>query len=62
MSNISRNGFVHSIKVPRIYKTASIIAQKVYEGGSLKDLVYKSGHKVISRVYFIKNYVQLVTK
>lgn len=47
MSHPKCGGFVHSIKVPRIYKAASVIAKKVVEeGGSLKDLVYSSGHKV----------------
>ncbi|KAK6620450.1 hypothetical protein RUM44_006851 [Polyplax serrata] len=52
MSHPKCGGFVHSIKVPRIYKAASVIAKKVVEeGGSLKDLVYSSGHKNIKGVY-----------
>lgn len=47
MNKSSGSGFIHSIKVPRIYKTASVIVKKVVEeGGSVKTLVYGSGHKV----------------
>lgn len=37
----------HSIKVPRLYKTAAKIAQQVKENGSsLKQLVYEKKHPV----------------
>lgn len=39
--------FEHSIKVPRLYKTAAKIAQNVKENGaSLKQLVYEKKHAV----------------
>lgn len=40
-------GFVHSIKVPRLYKTAATIVKKVAEdGASLKQLIYEKNHPV----------------
>ncbi|GLV35869.1 hypothetical protein CBL_09936 [Carabus blaptoides fortunei] len=37
--------FIHSLKVPRLYKTASKIVKPVKENGStLKDLLYKKQH------------------
>lgn len=40
-------GFKHSVKVPRLYKCAASITQKVAEGaGSLKQLVYEKTHFV----------------
>lgn len=45
--------FEHSVKVPRLYKTAARIAQKVKEdGSSLKELVYEKKHPV--RIIFFK--------
>ncbi|XP_046391092.1 28S rRNA (cytosine-C(5))-methyltransferase isoform X2 [Ischnura elegans] len=42
----------HSIKVPRLYKTACKIAQVVREeGGSLKELVYSGKHPNIKALY-----------
>lgn len=41
--------FKHSVKVPRLYKTAAKVAKDVKEGlGSIKQLVYeyKSKHPV----------------
>lgn len=41
------SGFVHSIKVPRLYKSAAKIVQDVREkGGSLKSLIYRQKHPV----------------
>lgn len=45
--------FIHSVKVPRLYKTASKIVQQVKENGaSLKDLLYKKKHPV--RIFIFK--------
>lgn len=47
------SGFVHSVKVPRLYKTASLIVKRVVENGeSLKQLIYSSRHKVRSHMVF----------
>ncbi|KAL0268730.1 UNVERIFIED_CONTAM: hypothetical protein PYX00_010553 [Menopon gallinae] len=46
------SGFVHSVKVPRLYKTASLIVKRVVENGeSLKQLVYSSRHKNVKGLY-----------
>lgn len=44
-------GFVHSVKVPRLYKTVAGIVQKVQENGaSLKQLIYQQRHTVSCHV------------
>ncbi|KOC62174.1 Putative methyltransferase NSUN5 [Habropoda laboriosa] len=44
--------FVHSIKVPRLYKTAAKIVREVREnGGSLKSLLYKQKHPNVSAIF-----------
>lgn len=51
MTDAKCTGFVHSIKVPRVYKRASAIARKVVEeGANLKELIYSSGHEVRNAV------------
>ncbi|XP_076243549.1 nop2/Sun-like domain containing protein 5 [Calliopsis andreniformis] len=46
------SGFEHSIKVPRLYKTAAKIIQEVSEnGGSLKSLIYEQKHPNVSAIY-----------
>lgn len=41
------NRFIHSVKVPRLYKQAAKIAKEASEGlGSLKNLVYEAKHPV----------------
>lgn len=41
------NGFVHSVKVPRLYKkTAEIVQQVAENGASLKQLIYQKKHPV----------------
>ncbi|XP_078046703.1 nop2/Sun-like domain containing protein 5 [Augochlora pura] len=46
------DGFVHSIKVPRLYKSASKIVREVREnGGSLKSLIYQQRHPNTSALY-----------
>ncbi|XP_060816364.1 28S rRNA (cytosine-C(5))-methyltransferase [Bombus pascuorum] len=46
------SGFVHSIKVPRLYKSAAKIIQEVREkGGSLKSLIYGQKHPNVSAIY-----------
>ncbi|XP_033357250.1 probable 28S rRNA (cytosine-C(5))-methyltransferase [Bombus vosnesenskii] len=46
------SGFVHSIKVPRLYKSAAKIVQEVREkGGSLKSLIYRQKHPNVSAIY-----------
>jgi len=42
MSNLAENsGYIHSVKVPKIYKISSKIVQTVVEqGGSIKQLLY----------------------
>ncbi|XP_031849774.1 nop2/Sun-like domain containing protein 5 [Nomia melanderi] len=46
------NGFVHSVKVPRLYKTASKIVREVRENGaSLKTMIYEQKHPNISAIY-----------
>ncbi|XP_043269508.1 28S rRNA (cytosine-C(5))-methyltransferase [Venturia canescens] len=46
------NGFVHSIKVPRLYKTTAKIVQKVAEdGASLKQLIYEKKHPNLASCY-----------
>ncbi|KAK2581801.1 hypothetical protein KPH14_002274 [Odynerus spinipes] len=46
------NGFVHSVKVPRLYKIASKIVQDVQENGaSLKSLVFSKKHPNVSGLY-----------
>lgn len=41
------NGFVHSAKVPRIYKlTADIVRRVRVENASLKSLIYEKKHPV----------------
>lgn len=43
--------FDHSIKVPRLYKSAAKIAKEVSESkGSIKQLVYESKHPVSLRL------------
>lgn len=50
------NGFVHSVKVPRLYKTASKIVRDVREnGGSLKTLIYEQKHPVSNLILFRSN-------
>lgn len=40
-------GFVHSVKVPRLYKIASKIVRDVQENGaSLKTLIFSEKHPV----------------
>lgn len=44
-------GFVHSIPVPRLYKTAAkTVRQVTEEGASLKQLIYEKKHPVSARV------------
>lgn len=39
--------FEHSVKVPRLYKTAAKVLQDVKEkGNSLKQLIYQCKHRV----------------
>ncbi|XP_033334799.2 nop2/Sun-like domain containing protein 5 [Megalopta genalis] len=46
------DGFVHSIKVPRLYKSASKVVREVREnGGSLKSLIYQQRHPNTSALY-----------
>ncbi|XP_076648392.1 nop2/Sun-like domain containing protein 5 [Halictus rubicundus] len=46
------DGFVHSIKVPRLYKSASNVVREVREnGGSLKSLIYQQRHPNTSALY-----------
>ncbi|XP_043515780.1 28S rRNA (cytosine-C(5))-methyltransferase isoform X2 [Frieseomelitta varia] len=46
------NRTVHSIKVPRLYKTAAKIVQEVREKhGSLKTLIYEGKHPNVSGIY-----------
>ncbi|KZC14239.1 Putative methyltransferase NSUN5 [Dufourea novaeangliae] len=46
------NGFEHSVKVPRLYKSASKIIRDVREkGGSLKSLIYEQRHPNVSAIY-----------
>ncbi|XP_012282913.1 probable 28S rRNA (cytosine-C(5))-methyltransferase [Orussus abietinus] len=46
------DGFVHSVKVPRLYKTAAKVVQSVKEeGASLKELVYKGNHPNVNAIY-----------
>jgi len=48
------NGFVHSVKVPRIYKVAANIVRRVHEDGAgLKDLIYEKKHPVSKSYTFI---------
>lgn len=43
-------GFVHSVKVPRIYKfTADIVRRVQEDGASLKTLIYEKNHSVSSK-------------
>ncbi|XP_074113899.1 nop2/Sun-like domain containing protein 5 isoform X1 [Cotesia typhae] len=45
-------GFVHSVKVPRIYKTAACTIKKIAEHrASLKELVYERKHPNIKAIY-----------
>ncbi|KAH0552412.1 hypothetical protein KQX54_009645 [Cotesia glomerata] len=45
-------GFIHSVKVPRIYKTAANTIKKVDERkASLKELVYERKHPNIKAIY-----------
>ncbi|XP_076749001.1 nop2/Sun-like domain containing protein 5 [Xylocopa sonorina] len=45
-------GFVHSVKVPRLYKSAAKIVEDVREkGGSLKKLIYDKKHPNVSALY-----------
>lgn len=40
-------GFIHSVKVPRLYKTVAKVVQNVQENGaSLKQLIYQQKHTV----------------
>lgn len=58
-------GFVHSIKVPRLYKTAATIVRKVTEdGASLKQLVYEKNHPVSTFKNHVlsNNYLFIITK
>ncbi|XP_026669434.1 probable 28S rRNA (cytosine-C(5))-methyltransferase [Ceratina calcarata] len=44
--------FVHSVKVPRLYKTATKIVREVRENsGSLKSLIYQQNHPNVSAIY-----------
>ncbi|KAK1124747.1 hypothetical protein K0M31_006109 [Melipona bicolor] len=46
------SGIVHSIKVPRLYKTAAKIVREVRENhGSLKTLIYEGKHPNVSAIY-----------
>lgn len=41
------DGFVHSVRVPRLYKvTAKTVQTVVEDGASLKELVYAKKHPV----------------
>nr|XP_034176124.1 probable 28S rRNA (cytosine-C(5))-methyltransferase isoform X1 [Osmia lignaria] len=45
-------GFVHSVKVPRLYKAAAKILQEVHEThASLKSLTYSQRHPNVSAIY-----------
>ncbi|XP_029667829.1 probable 28S rRNA (cytosine-C(5))-methyltransferase isoform X1 [Formica exsecta] len=45
-------GFVHSVKVPRIYKfTADIVRRVQEDGASLKTLIYEKNHSNIAGIY-----------
>ncbi|XP_014474445.1 PREDICTED: probable 28S rRNA (cytosine-C(5))-methyltransferase [Dinoponera quadriceps] len=46
------DGFVHSVKVPRIYKiTANIVRCVQEQGASLKGLIYEKKHPNVSGIY-----------
>ncbi|CAK9814791.1 28S rRNA (cytosine-C(5))-methyltransferase [Anthophora plagiata] len=46
------SGFVHSVKVPRLYKVVAKIVREVREnGGSLKSLLYERKHPNVSAIY-----------
>ncbi|XP_053997732.1 28S rRNA (cytosine-C(5))-methyltransferase [Hylaeus anthracinus] len=46
------SGYVHSVKVPRLYKTAARIVQDIREkGGNLKSKIYDHKHPNVSAVY-----------
>ncbi|XP_012219603.2 28S rRNA (cytosine-C(5))-methyltransferase [Linepithema humile] len=46
------SGFVHSVKVPRIYKLTADIVRRVREdGASLKSLIYEKKHPNVSGIY-----------
>ncbi|EFN79048.1 Putative methyltransferase NSUN5 [Harpegnathos saltator] len=46
------NGFIHSVKVPKIYKiTANIVRCVQEQGGSLKTLIYEKKHPNVSGIY-----------
>ncbi|KAG7207347.1 hypothetical protein KM043_009011 [Ampulex compressa] len=50
--NRMSNGFVHSVKVPRLYKTAANIVRSVKEEkGSLKTLIFQKKHPNVSGIY-----------
>lgn len=45
-------GFVHSVKVPRLYKIAAKVIKDVQENGaSLKTLVFSKKHPNVSGLY-----------
>ncbi|XP_057335369.1 28S rRNA (cytosine-C(5))-methyltransferase [Microplitis mediator] len=45
-------GFIHSVKVPRLYKTASSTVKKIVERkASLKELVYERKHPNVKALY-----------
>ncbi|XP_008545984.3 28S rRNA (cytosine-C(5))-methyltransferase [Microplitis demolitor] len=45
-------GFIHSVKVPRLYKTASSTVKKIVEHkASLKELVYERKHPNVKALY-----------
>lgn len=44
--------FEHSIKVPRLYKTAAKIVKEASEtGASIKQLVYEAKHVRVTKIY-----------
>lgn len=46
MSQIALNRAIHSIKVPRLYKSAATVLSKVKEGENVRNIVGKIKHPV----------------
>lgn len=45
-------GFVHSVRVPRLYKTVADVVKEVIENGaSLKPTIYQKKHPVSAHVF-----------
>ncbi|XP_076633629.1 nop2/Sun-like domain containing protein 5 [Colletes latitarsis] len=45
-------GFIHSVKVPRLYKSSAKVVRDIREkGGSLKSLIYEKKHPNVSGMY-----------